>query len=277
MRYLSLAPLVLGLLPATARATVGSCTANTDSPSPFYLASCNSVCTESSNELTCDLRTLCTGTTGSTASIVEGYTNGHDLSAWGGCLGTVNRFCCVFDEGSTNVDTINLIGTDYGDEILSFNFAAAGGHAEANLQPWDSDAIHGDIQGLEGGDYIVGSNYAPTGYDEDLMGNRGADEIYGLAGGDFLKGGDGDDYLDGGYQACASNLGNTLDGGAGDDKLWYNQSENPNVPCPSILASYLPGADTDSCGDANDWTIAQMGGFCEAYITIVPAKCDGAN
>lgn len=300
------------LLPGLARATVGSCGSGDapSSPTNYTTASCSSACVESGSELVCDLQALC-GSDGVNATLVTGFgSSNHDVSAWGNCLAssTTTRFCCVFDEGATAIDTVILNGTSGDDEILSFTFDLGGGN-ERNLQPWDSDPIDGFVHGRNGDDDLLGSNYAGTDLDENLIGGGGADSLVGNAGGDFLKGADGDDFIDAGagndtiwggdgddamyrgdgsdkmcdasgYDECATDGGNYFDGGAGDDKIWYSESENPSVPCPGILmnGSSTAGAGTnDQCGDYSNFTEYELPDLCEVYLTTKPTLCVGAN
>ncbi|MEQ1508483.1 MAG: hypothetical protein ABMB14_40000, partial [Myxococcota bacterium] len=99
-------------------------------------------------------------------------------------------------------------------------------------------------------------------------------------GDDAMAGGaDNDKLCDAsGYGTCATNEGNFMDGGAGDDKLWYNESENPNVPCPDIVLDQTStaGSGTDQCGDENDYVQGDLPGECDTYLTIEPTLCEGA-
>src|SRR5687768_14425461 len=114
---------VLGLVaPGRASAVVADCSAG-DAPDAYdNTTTCQSVCTESGNELICALETLCPATNpiynGSEAKAVTNFTASHDVSIWGSCLGGGPKFCCVFDEGATNVSVIELQGTDDPDEVL---------------------------------------------------------------------------------------------------------------------------------------------------------------
>ena len=290
-------------------AAVGAC-ASGDAEAGFTTASCGSVCTVTGTELKCDMEVLCpTATyTGSTAAMVTQFgTSSHDVSAWGLCLSTAVKFCCVFDENDDAIDTVGLKGTDDPDEVLKFTFDL-GGANERNLQPWDADPIEGFIRGQNGGDLIWGSNFAGTDYDDNLYGQNGNDIIEGNGGADFLSGGtgaddlsgnlgndtqwggDGDDVSQGGggvdalcdsagYNTCASNGGNLFSGGDGDDRIWFQQPEDPLLPCPGILPDPLSdaGAGTDQCGDNNDFTNLELPISCDSLITVVPNRCIGAN
>lgn len=181
-------------LPATAFAGWGSCALG-DAPAGFFFQPCRGLCTESGSSVTCELDTVCT--TGAEARIVTGYgASTHDLSFWGSCGGTY--FCCVFDEGATNIDTVELNGVDRaggaGNDDLSFQFDV-GQPSERNLEPWDGDPITGVIRGNEGTDSIEGSNYAGSDYDESLYGQRGNDIVRGYGGADVCDGGEGNDIL----------------------------------------------------------------------------------
>lgn len=285
---------------AMAGSTVDDCAVG-DAPIGYPAAGCNSVCTVSGSQLTCEMDTLCP-TSGSNAVVVTGYgSSTHDVSAWGECTGgTLAKFCCVFDESTGSIDTVELSGTDDADEALSFTTG------DRNLQPWDSDHLTGYIRGNEGGDFIYGSDYAGTDYDDKLYGQHGADDIQGLSGKDFLSGGthdddlfggddndtlwggDGDDRLFGsdgndklcdasGYTLCATDQGNEMFGGEGDDKLWFNESEGPD--CSAVLISSTSSGDagTNDCGDHNDYVTGDLPQECDAYITAVPVACEGAN
>ncbi len=285
--------------PSEARASVGDCTAG-DAAASYVSAGCRSVCVETGDEVVCELETLCpdSGNTGSEAWAIHRNAN-HDVVAWGSCL-NATKFCCAFDEGATDVDSFELNGTDDVD-YLSFTTDSL------NLQPWDADPLKGYMRANEAGDQLQGSRYGATDYDDNLYGQDGGDVIYGYGGGDFLSGGDGGDELYGddgndtlwggdgddqlygqdgvdrlcdasGYDVCATTGGNLMDGGNGEDKLWYNESENPNVPCPNILLddTSTGGLGADECGDANDYGTTELPTSCTA-ITTEPAKCEGAS
>ena len=294
------------LLAVPVRASVGSCSTG-DAPSSHHTEPCRSVCSESGNELVCELETLCVGQ-GAGATAVTGFgSSSHDVSIWGQCFdGT--EFCCVFDDTGDAVTTVELSGTDENDEALSFTHERGTGN-ERNLQPWDDDDLTCFIRGNAGSDYIYGSNYAGADYDESLYGQVGNDIVQGYAGKDFLSGGNGDDVLNGGggndtiwggdgddeltggadddklcdasgYNECASVGGNYFNGADGDDKIWYEESEDPNVPCPGVTmdtTSTAGAGSSDQCGDYSNWTISELPNNCESYITTRPALCEGAN
>lgn len=300
---------LIALWPGAARASVGSCGAG-DAPSGYTSAGCNSVCTENGSELTCQLQVICTNI-GSQADIVTGYQSStHDVSAWGGCLdGGQTKFCCVFDEGATNITTVTLRGTNSADEVLEFHYTD--GSITENLEPWDSDDIDGYILGLSGNDQIHGSDYDGADYkdhvnggggadeilghdgDDDLWGNSGDDHIQGGLGADKLWGGDGDDTLEGGYgddalcdatgyDVCATDGEGIMNGGNGDDELWWEESEDPQVPCPGILldlTNSTGGSQSvrDQCGDNSNFDSSELPLNCESYITVKPTRCDGAH
>jgi hypothetical protein len=283
-------------LPTPAGATTASCSTG-DAPFPYNnVTSCSSVCSESDKEWTCDMSTLCTGV-GSQAYIVRDASIGHDLVAFGGCVGG-GDFCCTFDESSVTT-VIKLAGTDYDDEPLAFVWDLGGG-GQLNLYPWDSDDIEGIIRGRAGADVIYGSDHGDPDLEERLFGNAGGDDIRGHGGADWLYGGTQDDVMQGGDGAdimvggdgddeqyggegadticdttgesfCASPYGNLMDGGAGADVLWYNQE-------PTCLDKYLSGSSTggggdDECGDDDDWIYTEMPGSCEDYLTAEPTAC----
>jgi Ca2+-binding RTX toxin-like protein len=219
------------------------------------------------------------------------------------------KFCCVFDEVQP-VDTVEINGTPDADEVLSFTESTFG-FAERNLQPWDSDPIEGYIRGNAGGDRIYGSNYAGSDYEDKLYGQPGGDFIFAWGGKDFISagdnddecwggygddtiwGGDGNDDLYGeadadklcdaaGYDHCANNRGNFMDGGSGNDKLWYDEDPNgEEVPCPSILLhddSTAGTGSSDQCGDYNDYPTTDLPDDCESnMVTVAPVQCEGAN
>jgi len=292
-------------------ATVGNCALG-DAPLTFAVGqSCNSVCTESGSELVCDTISLCTNT-GIEAFAVTGYGNSaHDVSIWGEC-GAVGsggtKFCCVFDEAATAIDTVSLKGTNNGDEGLSFTYDL-GGANERNLQPWDEDPIDAFIQARGGGDVIDGSNYGGLDYDEQLHGGGsgdvihghdggehiicgdGDDEAYGDGGNDTLWGGDDYDYLDGGggadkicdatgfdYQSPGS-YGAYMLGGTGDDKLWYTQGSTWTTPLLHPSSDAGAQSVTDACGDDNllNWPSEYPAGCDNFTITVEPTQCVGQN
>lgn len=88
----------------------GQCT-YLDAPAGYYQAACSSVCTETGSTVKCELDTLCSPSDYGYGVIVTGYPgSGHDLQAWGDC-GNGVKYCCVFDEGATNISTVELNGT----------------------------------------------------------------------------------------------------------------------------------------------------------------------
>lgn len=287
--------------------TIASCGAG-DAPSPYASATCQSVCTVSGSDVVCETETVCTSS-GANAFVVTSYgTSSHDMVAFGNCTGAEEvTFCCTIDETGAGIDTVELSGTPYDDEILSFSWSST---LTANLKSWDTDHLEGYIRGNAGNDMIYGSNWAGGDYHDNLYGQNDNDLIYGQAGADLLvgglgndgcsggagndtlKGGDGDDDLlgDGGDDAlcdltgwvhCASQGGNFMNGGDGDDKLWYNEGENPNQACPDVLLSSQstvgPSGDYDVCGDANDWSETELAPDCLDFIDEAPAQCEGSE
>jgi Ca2+-binding RTX toxin-like protein len=261
---------------SAAHAAWGNC-ASGDAPAGSTGAQCQAVCTESGSEVSCELDKICT--TGANAWIVQGFgVSTHDLSAWGNCGATA--FCCVYDEGATNIDTVELNGVDQsgGNDDLAFFFTSGG--VERNLQPWDSDPITGIIRGNQGADSILGSNYAGTDYDDVLYGQVGADTMDGQDGADvcdggdgadIILGGDGPDHLKGGKgdDELYGEVGNDTEwGGDGDDLL--DGGGNNDVLCDTtgitVCASSQGNKFLGDQGDDKIWYVELTGTGCGAII-----------
>ena len=193
----------------------GQCT-YLDAPAGYYQAAGSSVCTETGSTVKCELDTLCSPSDYGYGVIVTGYPgSGHDLQAWGDC-GNGVKYCCVFDEGATNISPVELNGVDGSttSDLLTFM-------DHSMLRSWDGDPIQGIQRGNQGADTLIGSSEddAAT-YTETLYGQQGGDWIYGHSGGDTLEGGDGGDELFG-------DLGpDTLRGGKGHDLLFGEEGND---------------------------------------------------
>ena len=79
--------------------------------------------------------------------------------------------------------------------------------------------------------------------------------------------------------ACASSGGNSFDGGAGADKLWYEITATSS--CTSVMdtssTSGTTGADNDTCGDDSDWVEdpdVNWPDDCETPSNVIPTFCD---
>ncbi len=262
-------------LSAPAFAGWGSCGAG-DAPGTHTSSSCGGVCTESGSSVLCDADVVCT--TGVSAFLVTGYASStHDLSAWGTCGAT--KFCCVFDEGATNIDTVELNGVDGPADDLLFT-SDTGSGSERNLEPWDADPITGVMRGNQGADSLTGSNYAGTDYDDTLYGQIGADTISGLAGGDYCDGGDGDDIIQGGDGADHLRGGEGDDetyGQVGNDKVWGGDGDdlldgggNDDVLCDTtgitVCASSGGNKFLGDQGDDKIWYVELAGTGCGAIV-----------
>jgi hypothetical protein len=219
-----------------------------DAPSEYSSASCQSVCTESGSTVTCELDTICS-VYGANAWIIHASTSTHDLSAFGAC-DTATKFCCVYDEGTTNIDTVELNGLDFtgANDTLSFNLPELG-----YLEPWDGDDIEGIIRANQGADYLYGSPYDGADYHETLFGQRGADELFGNNGNDTLDGGDEDDTLWGGYGT------DHLKGGKGADHL-YGEVGNDTLWGGDGNDTLEGGANNDTLCDSSGWTVCATSG-----------------
>lgn len=159
-------------------------------------------------------------------------------------------FCCTLNPGDDTVEELILQGTDHNDQlsfqdggrILDVTFDANTGAALSDLS--------GEILGLDGADFVEGSDSRNPDYseflhggdgddlvdgdegDDDLCGGEGMDEMYGgdgddrmdgEGGCDTMSGGDGDDLMSGSadHDAMDGDAGNDhLGGGPGADTLW---------------------------------------------------------
>ena len=218
--------------PATARAAC-----------PNGAGGCNSVCTVTNNDVTCDLDD---GTPTQGGTLYAYSVSNTSIKIWG-TNGDGVDFCCegggfddVGEAGDTCTNFIDVIGVDNGaySDFLSLNNAAQtstvlkmqhrvwgyGGNDEIY---GSSDTVCGDqlyggsgidtIHALAGADYIEGE-----GGNDVCYGGDGADEIYGGADDDDLWGNDGADEIDGGTgddQIKGGNQGDVINGQSGADQI----------------------------------------------------------
>jgi len=157
-------------------------------------------------EVECDLRPA---TQGVNAFFVS--PSNTDFQGYG-FDGAGEEFCCAYDSLDDGCDvgliTVTIYGTDYNDTLRLVDTTAG-----ENLDCSEA-TVYGDI----GNDEIKGS--PSTDNDDILMGDAGADVIYGYAGDDVIEGGDGPDYIYGGDDD------DTIDGGAGIDHLFGNDGND---------------------------------------------------
>lgn len=143
--------------------------------------------------------------------------------------------------GNEGNDSINsdagddLIHGDEGDDLI--------------LTGTGNDAAYGDdgndrLDAGAGNDLVVGGEG-----DDTLLGGQGDDRLFGQFGADVLEGGDGNDTLDGTQARSVStpgideDIGDTLNGGAGNDVLILGSGD---------MASGGAGEDTFVTGDYVD-------------------------
>ena len=279
-------------------ATLFSAEADAACPSPYNGLTCNSVCSTASNTWTCNLA-------GANALItmVENYdTTGSAYEAWG-ASGLAGDFCCESQvgttytafvvNGTTNADTINLIGNagawylrptgatavaatvnaDAGDDTVNGSSAAinyqetlnGGGGQDTILGRDGDDIINGDanddvLNGGPGDDTIDGNAGA-----DEIDGGFGADTIYGGIGDDCISGGDDVDTIDGEADndtICGGNGDDVIDdgdGAAGTEYLWGNG-----------------GGDDAYCGSTDtqvDASSMQFGTCSTTVLTTIPVCC----
>lgn len=210
----------------SAHAQVTSCS-SADAPTPCNTAaSCaldgTNVCMLSGSTLICDFNAVTCEppTTGAGGQMYATHYN-DGVSAWGACVigGAMTNFCCHVDDDTGTIQKVQLGGTPWSDEPLSFNWNGGA----INLEPTGpKSTMVGEAYGRAGEDRIHGSFSIDKSYSEVLLGQNGKDFIYGHDGDDTLKGGtqrdnliggDGDDRIEGG------NGNDILRGGDGDDEL----------------------------------------------------------
>lgn len=163
-----------------------------------------------------------TGTKNSTNPTVDfaanGVITGVDtvVIADAGDGATTGGFDIALDLGAyATAVTIDATALDAADATL--------GITAESLTVYGSAATKAmSVLGGGGGDTIVGGTLNDT-----LVGNGGADSIVGSAGGDdSISGGDGDDIID---MGGALTVGDTIDGGAGNDTLKITSLSQPTA------------------------------------------------
>ena len=241
--------LASGATSAPAFAGWSGCSNSTDAPAPYNSEPCRGVCTQSGATVTCELDNFC-ASTWSEATLVTSYgTSTHDLSVWGDCGATpyTTRFCCVFDEGTTNVTTVTLDGVDQPTsqpmegEYLSFIDAGE------RLEPWDGDPLVAIMRGNHGNDALFGSDYDGSDYSESLYGQWATDWLSGDGGADTLDGGAAEDWLYGGEGP------DMLIGGAGNDHL-YGYDGNDTLWGGDGDDELYGGPHNDTLCDGTGWS-----------------------
>jgi Ca2+-binding RTX toxin-like protein len=139
--------------------------------------------------------------------LVDGLPDGAELSA-----GTLNP------DGSVSLTAADLDGltvrvpADTGGFDLSIS-------ATSTEDDGDTSTVSTSVQVADEDQVIYGSGY---GYDDDLEGGSGDDQLYGFSGDDTLAGGEGDDMIFGhsGNDVIMGGDGaDTLSGGDGDDVI----------------------------------------------------------
>ena len=146
--------------------------------------------------------------------------------------------------------------------VQSGNFVAGSAGADTFSLVDYPGAINAD--GGAGDDEITG-----TGVNNDLSGGDGDDSLFGLAGSDYLRGGNGNDLIYGGDEV--GNLGDGVDGGAGDDEI-HGGTSNDRLAGGD-------GTDTIYGGDGND-TISGSGAGLSVFPGFsggVPTRSFGIN
>jgi hypothetical protein len=187
--------------------------------------------------LTCDLGTL-PHTTGAViepfwaeASTRRQATEVFDYVVWGSAqkvaggvlLEDAEPFCCGFRESSTSkIHEFALNGTPQDNSLRLHQCSFQ------DLYPV-TGPLSTTLQGRDGEDIIIGSDFTGSSYSETLQGGfhndriygfGGDDDIFGNEGNDNLFGGDGDDFIQG-------NAGDDqLIGGEGTDTLWGGDDDD---------------------------------------------------
>lgn len=211
-----------------------------DDPTDFdsVHGSCSSICSVSTNTLTC---TLTTDDDTNEMTIIEGYgTSGDDYAVFGRDNGSL--FCCTFNDADYSGGITEFVanGTS-ADETLSFYWPLESG---VPLDSCCSRTLEAEIYGGSGDDTIYGSTVDSADYSEWLYGDDGADwmygyagddTLYGYAGADHIYGGSGEDYIEGGNggdflygESDADEIhgqhgGDIVAGGSGADSLYGDQ------------------------------------------------------
>ncbi|WP_267874090.1 DUF4214 domain-containing protein [Massilia soli] len=171
--------------------------------------------------------------------------------------------------GSDLADTLDG-GTGGADSLYGYG---GNDHLSGGDEP--DDAAGDKLYGGDGDDSLYGNAgrdalFGGSG-DDRIFGGTGNDELRGDAGNDLLDGGDGDDFLrdehgasdmrggdgDDVLQALAPSVGNRLDGGAGNDKIWAIKGDTVtggagndeifvyNTAAPAVGPGAITGGDGD--------------------------------
>ena len=252
---------LLTTVPALAEASVGAC--------PTALAttwgSCNGVCTQSGDKVTCDPTTIgaCDPSSSPTAAAYWALTDQStgDTSVFGSCTaGTTKTFCCGLDDSGGGSNAINELEFQMIDLASLDEYLYLTDGSDFLDQFPSSDPLAVLVAGNAGDDTINGSS-ALTGYSEELSGGAGEDTINGGPGSDKIEGGDdadtltgddGDDTINGGAGAdtIESLLGNDeIDGGSGADDIdgGFGDDEISGGAGDDIILGNVGNDDIDGC------------------------------
>jgi hypothetical protein len=225
----------LALAPGDARAQTYCPT----TPVNYNAYGCNSVCSYSSGDWTCDVSS---SEDSAMITAVVDFSAAAEYEAWGWYWYLDDQqdkqkqyFCCYEDQ---TIDNVILNGSTYAD-TLSFTWDSL----TYNLGPYLGNPVTGWAYGNTGNDTIKGSDLASN-YSEYLYGEGGGDTIqcyggddhaYGGADDDVIFGGSGGDHLEG------EDGDDTVLGGTGDDTLYGDSSSSPTPSGYDVLA----GGDGD--------------------------------
>lgn len=289
---LGIAVLLAASVPTIARAACPT------APTNWNIAACNSVCTTTSTDFTCDVSAAGSS---SLVTIVSDYPGASNYEAWGN-IGATN-FCCASDPQYTPTH-VTIEGSDYSDLLtfsysaLTYNLDGIGTNITATINGNDGiDTIRGSdinaasiaeyLNGDLGDDTITGNggDDGITGGDGDdtLMGSAGADTMAGDDGDDVMLGGNGDDVMDGdvGVDRMEGGADNdTIDGGLGGDIMCgggesggfgdsIDDGEATTEAIPDVIWS-ANAADTAICQDTTGtkWDGFATTGSCTSNPTI---------
>jgi Ca2+-binding RTX toxin-like protein len=119
---------------------------------------------------------------------------------------------------------------------------------------------------------------------DQMRGDGGNDVLLGEAGNDLLKGGEGDDEMYGGGDAdlvcdfvgdlvCATDQAQILNGGAGNDTIFYENDVGGVCEDRRIDPTSTADGGNDTCGDTDDWAANELPLSCDNGTGALPVGC----
>jgi hypothetical protein len=227
---------------ALAAPTIGACVATEH---PFLTTPANGcpgtgnsqLCrfNNATSTVDCDLNRICDDTTyGAVAYLIENddpQSSATDYALYVSCENAAETACCIIDDPSLEVDTIQVKGTDQRD-FLYLRYDPGTNHPFHSVGA--THPVTGELKGGLGDDFLVATDPASgeepyvksllrgESGDDHLLGLTDADECYGGSGIDFVDAGDDDDIVNGdgdGDMLVGNRNADTMHGNEGDDLM----------------------------------------------------------